>query len=151
MDTVRITGIKHLQKKVNKLKKTPFIRPMLGEIGMFSMHSIKKRTLSGEDVHGIAFKPYSKAYSLIRKKKGFPVRPVDLTRTGSMMSSMTYDVNRVSVDIFFMNTSDPSNVQNPKKAFFLQQEREFFALSKQDIQGIVQIVDNYYKRLINQV
>lgn len=148
MAMVELIGIRGLQSKLKRLRDTPFARPMLSEIGMFAMHRIKKRTLKGDDVNDISFKPYSVMYAKERAKAAFPVRPVDLTRSGSMLSAMTYDTNMNSVDIFFMNTTDPSGARNPAKAFFLQKDREFFALSGKDFKGILQIVDNYYKKVL---
>jgi len=147
MVAISITGIKGVQGKLKNLANTPFLRPMLSEIGMYAMHRIKKRTLKGDDVNDISFKPYSVAYAKERAKAGFPVKPVDLSRSGSMLSAMTYDTKISSVDIFFMNTTDSTGARNPSKAFFLNKDREFFSLSETDIQGIMKIVSNYYDKL----
>jgi len=153
MSTIELTGLKGLTRKITALRDAPFRDMMLGDIGMYAMTRIKRRTLKGEDVHGLDFTPYSKGYAVERGKRDFPVKPVDLTRTGSMLSAMTYDTNRDSVDIFFMNTQGPeapgykNKERNPAKAFFLHQDREFFELSQDDIKGIKDIVNDYYDKL----
>lgn len=151
---IELTGLKGIRDKVKLLDDSPFLRFALGDIGMFIMRSIKKRTLIGEDVDGINFKPYSKKYAKERNKRGFPVKPVDLSRTGAMLSAMTYDTDRSSVDTFFMNTSGPkapgysNKTRNPEKAFYLNKDREFFALSGDEINDIVEIVEGYYNKAI---
>lgn len=145
---IKLTGIKGISRKITKLLDTPFMRRMLSDIGMFGLKRIKERTLSGEDAQGIDFKPYADQYAKERAKAGFPVKPVDLTRSGSMLSAMTYDTGKEHIDFFFMNTSDPTGAKNPEKAFYLQQDREFFALSKSDIKGMLKIVDKYYNKVI---
>ena len=148
---IKLTGIKGIQAKAKALQDTIFARPMMGDIGMFAMRAIKKRTLIGEDVNGLDFKPYNPMYAKERAKAGYSKKPVDLTRSGSMLSAMTADYDRNSVDIFFMNTSDPdpdNDTRNPAKAYFLHQDREFFALSLSDLKGIMQIVKKYYSKLM---
>ncbi|MDA3788079.1 MAG: phage virion morphogenesis protein [Desulfobacula sp.] len=145
---ITLSGLTGIKGRIKALQNSAFATPMLSEIGMYAMHRIKKRTIKGQDADGIAFKPYNPLYAKERKKAGYQTSTVDLNRTGSMMSSMTYDSDSNSVDLFFMNTSDSTNTKNPAKAFFLQQERNFFALSSEDVKGIMLIVDNYYQRLL---
>lgn len=148
MAILSITGIKGLKRKIDYLASTPFLRTLMSEIGMFGMRAIKKRTLLGKEVEGIAFKPYSPQYAKQRAKEGFPIRPVDLSKTGSMLSAMTYDVGKNYVDIFFMNTTDPTGARNPAKAFYLNEDREFFALSEAETKKIQKIVNAYYKKAL---
>lgn len=118
------------------------------EIGLFAMTRIKSRTVEGEDVDGTPFKPYSPKYAMFRQEHGHPTNKVNLTFTGSMLSSMTFDPDADKVTLYFLNTTDEHGGRNPLKAFFLNQERRFFALSRKDIEDIVDIVERYYRRLI---
>lgn len=121
---------------------------LMEEIAQYSMTQIKKRTLSGQDVDGHLFKPYSDKYALFRREKGRPTGKVDLFFSGSMFSSMTSNIDSREIRIFFMNTSDRNNSRNPLKAFFLNQERNFFALSENDVRGIIEIIEEYLSNLI---
>jgi len=147
--TLTIDGLAGIKQKAKALENTAFARPMMGDIGFFAMRQIKARTILGEDVDGVDFKPYNPFYAKERAKDGYQVNFVDLTRTGSMLSAMTAEYDRNSVDIFFMNTTDSSGARNPEKAFFLNEDREFFALNQDDIKGIMKIVRSYYQKLID--
>lgn len=118
----------------------------MSEIGMFLQSRIKIRTSKGKDVDGTPFEPYNPAYALFRQKKGHPTDKVTLFFTGSMMSSMTYDATNSKVRLFFMNTEDKTEAKNPKKAFFLNEKREFFAMSREDIIGVMEIVQDFINR-----
>ena len=148
MVDIKLTGLKGIIKKAKALEDTIFAKMMMGDIGMFAMGRIKKRTIAGEDVDGIDFKPYNPMYANERVKAGYKKSPVDLTRTGAMLSAMTYDESKRSVNIFFMNTADENNVRNPAKAFWNNEDREFFALSDSDVKGIMKIVKRYYDKLM---
>jgi len=139
-----LDGLEGFKKKIERLSGSLFANRLLQEIGMFAMKSIKERTIRGKDVHGESFRDYSPSYSLFRQEKGYQTSTVDLNLTGSMFSSMTYETEIGSVKIFFMNTQDPSGSSNPEKAFYLHEDREFFALSSQDVEGIKDIINDFY-------
>lgn len=122
----------------------------MSEIGEYMRFRIQKRTAEGEDVDGKAFEPYSPAYAAARSAAGHPANVVNLFFTGSMMSSMDFEISRDKVDLFFTNSTDPTGTRNPLKAYFLNQKRTFFALSEEDIQGVVDLVNRYYNRVIRQ-
>ena len=145
---ITLTGLKSITTKLDALEDTIFSKTLMGDIGMFAMGRIKKRTIAGDDVYGIGFKPYNPLYAKERQKAGYSPSPVDLTRTGSMLSAMTYNESKRSVDIFYMNTTDTENTRNPAKAFWNNAEREFFALSNNDVEGITDIVNKYYRKLM---
>ena len=147
---ITLTGLTGVIGKAKALENPIFAKPMMGDIGMFAMGKIKKRTIAGEDVNGLNSKPYNPMYAKERQKSGYKKTPVDLTRTGFMLSSMTYSESRSAVNIFFMNTSDENNVRNPAKAFWNNEDREFFGLSTSDIKGIMSIVHSYYNKLIRK-
>ena len=71
-----------------------------------------------------------------------------------MLSSLTSTVFNDRVEIFFMNTygkspsGKPSKVSNPQKAFFLNQNRRFFAVSDREQSTIQGMVHAHLKRLL---
>lgn len=145
---IKLTGLPNIRTILEHIHDTSFGYQMMGEIGMFAMFQIKKRTIKGQDVDGLSFKPYNPFYAKARVKDGYKPKPVDLTRTGSMLSSMTYESDKDSVDIFFMNTTDNTGARNPDKAFWNNEDREFFALSEDEVEGIMKIVDKYYRKVM---
>jgi hypothetical protein len=143
---IQIVGFEKAQKRLASVGRSLYSREMLNELGQFGMTAIKTRTVQGRDVDGKPFKPYSEGYRLFRIKKGRPVNKVNLTFTGSMLGSMTYDIGKNFVRIYFLNTSsDVSEVKNSQKAFFLNQDRNFFALSEQDKKRMSAIVRRFIR------
>lgn len=148
MDLV-LSGIHGIKGRLKKIEKSIFAKQMMGDIGMFLMNAIKTRTIAGDDVNGISFKPYNPLYAKERVKSGYKAKPVDLTRTGSMLSAMNEDANSKQVEISFMNTNDPDGGNNPSKAFFLNEDREFFAISEIEVKQVMLIVDKYYQMIMS--
>lgn len=149
MDLV-LTGIYGIKGRLKKIEKTIFAKQMMGDLGMFLMNAIKTRTIAGDDVHGISFKPYNPLYAKERQKAGYQTNHVDLTRTGSMLAAMNEDATSKQVEISFMNTNDPDGGNNPSKAFFLNEDREFFAISELETKQIMLIVDKYYHKIMQE-
>lgn len=145
---IKLTGLPGIKTILEYMKDATFGFQMMGEIGMYAMFQIKKRTIKGKDVDGLVFKPYNPFYAKARAKDGYKQKPVDLTRTGSMLSSMTFDSDQNSANIFFMNTTDNTGARNPDKAFWNNEDREFFALSEDEVEGIMKIVDKFYRKIM---
>lgn len=148
VNLIEIKGLRHLKEKIDHIEDNIFSKRLMTEIGLFAQTAIKVRTLQGQDANEAAFAPYTPKYAVFRRLKGRPTNKVDLTFTGSMLSSMTSDPDRKQVDLFFLNTDDEFGGNNPTKAFFLNQKRKFFALSEDDVDDIMKIVNSYYKRLL---
>ncbi len=144
-----LTGIKGIARKVQALEKANFTEDMLSEIAIMIMGQIKDRTVDGVDVDGRSFTKYSDSYAKWRKKEGYSTSPVDLTFSGHMLSAMTSTSTAKEAKIFFMDTKDTKNVSAPDKAFWNNEDREFFGLSKNDEKLVMRIVDDYYERLIS--
>lgn len=144
---VSITGLDAIDRKLTFTRRRLFYSRLLNEIGQFSMTKIKERTIQGKDVNNKPFKPYSKQYKMFREKKGLPTNKVDLTFTGSMLSSMTYAIEGTNVRIYFLNTvtNSFSDTRNSEKAFYLNEDREFFSLSKKDQTDISRIVSRHIR------
>lgn len=145
---IRLDGLPRIKKKLREIESSPLSKSLMSEVGLFILARIKSRTIRGVDYSGKLFKPYSQQYKLFRKKKGHPTNKVNLTFTGSMLASMDFDSSEKQTRVFFLNTRDSTGTENPKKAFFLNEERKFFALSKDDVQRIMQMVTSYYRRLL---
>lgn len=121
---------------------------LLEELAQFAMFRIKKRTSAGKEVDGNFFQPYSDRYKLFRQKHGRPINKVDLFFTGSLLSAMTSHIETGGVRLYFLNTEDKFGGKNPIKAYYLNQNRNFFALSNEDIRGLRRIVEEFIDRLI---
>ncbi len=140
-EDVRGSGIRRLIAKLRRISRGVVNQDVLDEIGTYLSGSIKVRTLAGIDVKERPFKPYSPQYAFFRRKKGLQVDHVDLFFTGSMLNALTYesDVGDKSVKVFFMPGRDKSGMQNAAKAFYLQQTRQFFGATKDDIAAMTKI------------
>jgi hypothetical protein len=145
---ISIEGLPGVKKKIAKIQSSPNSMSLMSEIGLFILTRIKVRTSQGVDYEGKVFRPYSPGYKLFRQKTGHPTSKVNLTYTGSMLSSMSYDPAIKAVKVYFLNTNDRSGTSNPLKAYFLNQDRKFFALSRGDVVEIVRLINEYYRRLL---
>jgi phage gpG-like protein len=148
---VEIPRLPALKRKLTTLGSSILSKKLMGEIGFMAINRIDKRTARGLDVNGQAFKPYSPAYRLFRMKNKRPVNIVNLNFYGTMMGAMTADTDKSTAKIFFTNTSrGPGDTPAPQKAFFLNQTRNFFALSQQDVEDIVDKVQARIKLLLRK-
>ena len=112
---------------------------VLEDIGAYLVQSIKRRTQERhEDIDGRAFKAYSSGHAFFRQQVGYG-QEVDLTLTGSMFASLTHTVFADRVKIFFMPGSDKSGMSNPAKAFYLQDDRQFFGYTDDDVDRIMHL------------
>ena len=145
---VEIAGLEELIKRFEDVREELFSKAMFSEIGLFMIARIQARTAKGVGSDGQRFDPYSKRYALFRKKKGHPTNKVNLFFSGSMMSSMTHSSDDKKVRLFFQPTKDASGTSNPLKAFFLHQDRRFFAMSSSDVKGIMDIVRRYSRETL---
>lgn len=139
--SVRIRGLDELNKKLRRVRRFLENKSIWREIGTYLVASIKDRTSKGKDVDEKDFIPYSPGHLRTRSKKGLPTNTVDLFFTGSMMASMNYDASAEEVRIFFKPGTDKTGSSNPEKAFFLQQDREFFGISDEDVKEVMEIVE----------
>lgn len=58
------------------------------EIGLLAREAIVRRTMSGTDVHGAAFKPYSDGYAET-KRQALGTDAVNLQVSGGMLNDLT--------------------------------------------------------------
>jgi hypothetical protein len=149
-DGVTVIGLESLTTKLKKIPPGLFSRSLMAKIGAYVVAAIKLRTKDGVDVNEKRFKPYSAGHRKRRAAIGLPTGNVDLYFSGLMMSSLTHEVvDSKQVRAFFMNTADEQGVSSPSKAFFNDQTRNFFGVSKKDIKGIESVVQKRLDELLS--
>lgn len=148
-DSVTIIGVEKLRKRFQILSKYLVSHEILDEIGDYLSFAIETRTLSGQEIEGQPFQPYTEKYRMFRESKGLSGTP-DLFFTGSMLNSLTYrpEVAKEQVRVFFMEGTDRSGMSNPAKAFYLQDKRPFFGASLENIEKISEIYQDYVEGLL---
>ena len=144
-DPIVIIGLRQLIRRFRYLAHNIEDVRVMREVGLFLISQIQIRTAEGKDVDGQDFMPYSPQYRLFRESHGHVGSKVNLFYTGSMMSSMTFTPGKDRVTLFFANTTDPSGARNPLKAYFLNQDRRFFAINDEDRAGVLRIIDRYIR------
>jgi len=147
---VFIEGDKELLAKLEDIDAHLLDKSVFDTIGFYLLTKIKARTLKGKDVRGKLFKAYDPSYKLFRIKKNRQGSPVNLSFTGSMLASMTFTSKDDQVNVFFLPTEDQYGGKNPVKAFFLNKDRRFFALSRDEVEGVVGIMHKHIQRLLEQ-
>lgn len=145
---IEIDGLDDLIARLDRASLELLNSQLMGEIGEYIIFAIEQRTGKGKDVEDRNFTPYSPRYKLFRQRTGHPVDKVNLFYSGSMMSSMTMDQTDDEVRVFFMNTQDKSGASNPLKAYFLNKDRRFFAISVKEQGKIVQMVRDNAEELL---
>ena len=122
----RTVGFDKFQRKLKKMSKAvddmddKTLMKVTGEV----RNRIVKRTMRGRDSDMKSFKPYSTDYSKFRAKKGKKTGRPNLVMTFAMLGNMSFKKIRGGSMIHFTSTA-----QNDK-AYWNQQSREFFGLSK---------------------
>lgn len=145
IDTKNIPAIR---RTLEVMKDGPFTKALFNEIGLYIRTRIIARTSFGKDYQNKPFIPYSPKYAEFRFKHGRPTAPVDLQFTGDMLgpSGMTYNATDSNVRVFFTANKTPgTKATHAEKAYYNQQTRTFFRLSKRDIEGIMLIVQSKRK------
>jgi hypothetical protein len=77
-------------------------KALMREVGLMARERIVRRTLSGIDMEGRAFQPYSAAYSEAKAKELGSASPVNLQVSGRMLQGLIIvDVTDESVTLGF--------------------------------------------------
>lgn len=139
-------GSTGVRRRIRRISNSIFSQVLMKEIGEYGRTMIKVRTARGVDIRGRRFAPYTPKYKIFRKEKGRPTNIVNLNFTGSMMSSIQYAATDKRVRLFILNTTDDSGARNPVKAFGLNRKRNFFGLSQQDKEYILNLVRQRIRR-----
>ncbi len=142
---VQILGLDALRRRIRLIGEAIVDDEVLHKLGQYQTFAIKERTLTGKDIHGVVFEPYSQEYAFFRQSRGLPADHVDLFFTGSMLNSLTHEVlsGDNAVKVFFQPGRDPQGVSNPAKAFYLQEDREFFGFSAEDEDKLFKIYNDW--------
>lgn len=145
---VKIVGLAAILRRISLLKKGLESKTLMGEIGEYITQRIITRSQAGEDVDGASFAPYASSTKLFRTKTGHQTGHVDLTMSGTMWNALTYQESKDEVRVFFRNVSGKdTDVKVPTYAYFLNENREFFALSKEEENMIFDMVKDHAKSL----
>lgn len=151
---VRVTGLKPLAKIFAALIQDMSTKRVMSRIGNFVMNEIKSRTSEGLDVDLNPFKAYTTGHRKTRAAKGLPTNIVDLFFHGTMMNAMTFEAADDQVRLFFQPTVGKdargklSDIRSPAKAYYLNEKREFFALSDKDMDGVRDVAIREIDRLL---
>jgi hypothetical protein len=137
-------NVDKIRRRFESLHRTLTSEVILNKIGNFLVAANKARTLASKDVNGRFFKPYSDKYRFWRRKHGYGTTP-DLYLSGSMLGSMTYNVEKEKIRVFFMPGQDKTGTSNPAKAFWLQEDRRFFGIAKRERDYVIEMYRNYVR------
>lgn len=99
---------------------------------------IVQRTQSGHSVNGSTFEPYSEGYRKYKSKRGRRTTP-DLTFTGHMLGSLTTKI--INQGAYLLGQIFFSSSREADKAKYNQKSREFFGLSKQQIDKLTKALN----------
>lgn len=119
-------------------------------IGNLVKFNILNRAQKGESAEGSAFSSYSESYEKVREKKGLPTNP-DLFFSGRMLSALQYEGQETQVKLYFLNTADAQGTSNAAKAYYNDQLRPFFSLSKKDIDDVSKLVSEELQRALDEL
>jgi hypothetical protein len=117
------------------------VKTALGRTAEFLMGLIKQRTTRGMSADGNSFPPYTEAYRTFRQQTGRQTQYPDLTFSGQMLSNITQRSNPSYAIIYFAN-----KFQNTK-ALGNQKKRKFFAIGAREVQPVMNVFMQTYKKL----
>jgi hypothetical protein len=150
--TFYVEGVEELQARLDRTAANITTKRLMAEIALFLRTRILERTAAGVDVNEHDFEPYSPEYEFVRSAAGLPTEVVDLFFTGSMLSSLTSEETDSQTTLFFINSEDKFGGSNPAKAYYLNEDREFFAMSADDVETITEVARmNIYRALRGNV
>ena len=147
---VEVRGLNRLVNRFRRLEGGILSEQIMGEIATYVITMILQRTAIGVDAGGQNFKPYSPKYRLFREETGHQGTPVNLFYTGSMLSAMTYKTAKNYAEIFFMDTEDKYGGNNPQKAYYNQQNRNFFSVSVNEQEQIRNMVRDFIHNMLRE-
>lgn len=109
---------------------------------------MKLRIKSGVDVAGNAYPApldhYSPGYEKYRKKRGRNTNVVDLLFTGKMQTSIIYNITK-SLNEFKASVFFTSSAEADKARWIIDQGRNFFGFSKEQVSRIVKRIKGAIK------
>lgn len=130
--------------RLGKLKDLLENERFWNEVGAFQKTKIEVRTAEGKDYEGKPFKPYSAGYKKIRTEANLPVNKPDLNFKGHMLASMNVKVLTGPI----VKLGFPA--KQSLKAAYNNKKREFFRVSEQDKNKVIEMVTAETDRLIRE-
>ena len=125
-----------------QIREQPLIvKTALGRTAEFLIGLIKQRTQRGISSDGNSFPPYTEAYKTFRQQAGRQTQYPDLNFSGQMLSNITQRSQPTQAIIYFAN-----KFQNVK-ALGNQKKRKFFAIGAREIQPVMNVFMQTYKKL----
>ena len=89
------------------LKRTPSaIQQSLNRVSAYGVKQITEKTQKGQKPDGGTFEPYAKSTRKSRLKRGRQVSFVDLTDTGQMFRSLTWNAKGNKSELFFRRQAE---------------------------------------------
>ena len=89
------------------LKRTPSaIEQSLNRVSAYGVKQITEKTQKGQKPDGGTFEPYAKSTRKSRSEKGRQVSFVDLTDTGQMFRSLTWNAKGKKSELFFRRQAE---------------------------------------------
>ena len=130
---------KNFEKQVRE--QPLIVKTALGRTAEFLMGLIKQRTARGMSADGNSFPPYTETYKTFRQQAGRQTQYPDLNFSGQMLSNITQRSQPTQAIIYFAN-----KFQNVK-ALGNQKKRKFFAIGAREIQPVMNVFMQTYKKL----
>jgi hypothetical protein len=130
---------KNFEKQVRE--QPQIVKTALGRTAEFLMGLIKQRTARGMSADNNSFPPYTEAYKTFRQQAGRQTQYPDLNFSGQMLSNITQRSQPTQAIIYFAN-----KFQNVK-ALGNQKKRKFFAIGAREIQPVMNVFMQTYKKL----
>lgn len=161
--TIAIRGLDRLIRRFDRAQRYFLTKDLMSDVANFLIAKIQMRTASGVDASGNPFTPYSAGWALFRQKTGHPTDKVNLFFNGTMMSSMTFSATKDSARIFFLPTTGApykyktksgdtrereQKINSAQKAYFLNEDRRFFAISASEQQQILNMIGDHLRSLV---
>jgi hypothetical protein len=140
--TVEDNSLQVARNFEKQVREQPLIvKTALGRTAEFLMGLIKQRTARGMSADGNSFPPYTQAYKTFRQQAGRQTQYPDLNFSGQMLSNITQRSQPTQAIIYFAN-----KFQNVK-ALGNQKKRKFFAIGAREIQPVMNVFMQTYKKL----
>jgi hypothetical protein len=140
--TVEDNSLQVARNFEKQVREQPLIvKTALGRTAEFLMGLIKQRTARGVSSDNISFPPYTEAYKTFRQQAGRQTQYPDLNFSGQMLSNITQRSQPTQAIIYFAN-----KFQNVK-ALGNQKKRKFFAIGAREIQPVMNVFMQTYKKL----
>ena len=146
---ISLSGSKEIKKYLAKTEKSLITHSLLEELGNFMDVRVQTRTLKGKNANEGQMGEYSPWAKKARDALGLQTDHIDLFFTGSMFAAQTHKVAGNDVTSFFESTKDRKGNDNPEKAARLDSRFNFFSLSANDADAILDKIKRHVSETIS--